>query len=138
MTSQPIVTASITAVPEFVDAKGLRSIFGICRSTGYALADAGLVKTVCLRRPGAIKGKRLWCAQSLRDYLRANIDQRKKGPVCLPSAQSSPGSDSGANLGTKQQAAPSSGDVESQIQAIRVENERMSKQLAAIKQQQRH
>jgi hypothetical protein len=66
------------AAPEFVDSKGLRAVFGISRSYGYHLADAGLVKTVCLRRPGAIKGKRLWCAQSVRDYLNSNINQRTK------------------------------------------------------------
>ena len=86
MTSQPIAVAGSSVVPEFVDAKGLRAVFGICRSTGYALADAGLVKTVCLRRPGAIKGKRLWCAKSLRNFLRANIDQRKQEPGCSPKA----------------------------------------------------
>ena len=81
LTSQPVAPASISASPEFVDSKGLRAIFGISRSHGYALADAGLVKTVCLRRPGAVKGKRLWCAKDLRDFLMANLDQRKSDNV---------------------------------------------------------
>ena len=66
--------ASITASPEFVDAKGLRLLFGISRSHGYFLASAGLVKTVCLRRPGTTRGKRLWDCQSIRAFLRANIE----------------------------------------------------------------
>ena len=68
----------LPAGPEFVDAKGLRSLFGISRSHGYHLADTGLVKTVCLRKPGATRGKRLWQCQSVREYLQANIDHRSR------------------------------------------------------------
>ena len=74
----PIEAASISSAPEFVDSKGLRSLFGISRSHGYFLADAGLVETVSLRRPGTTRGKRLWQCQSVRDYLQANVDQRNK------------------------------------------------------------
>jgi hypothetical protein len=76
-TTAPIGVVSVSTSPEFVDSKGLRAIYGISRSMGYALADAGLVKTVCLRRPGAVKGRRLWVAQSLREFLLANLDERK-------------------------------------------------------------
>jgi hypothetical protein len=62
--------------PEFVDVKGLRTLFGISRSHGYFLANAGLVKTVCLRRPGTTRGKRLWDCESVRAYLHANIEDR--------------------------------------------------------------
>ena len=55
----------LPAGPEFVDAKGLRSLFGYSWSHGYHLADMGLVKTVCLRKPGATRGKRLWRCQSV-------------------------------------------------------------------------
>ena len=41
----------------FVDSKGLRSFFGISRSHGYHLADAGLVKTVCLKKAGNNQGQ---------------------------------------------------------------------------------
>ena len=61
--------ASITASPEFVDAKGLRSLFGISRAHGYLLADEGKVKSVCIRRPGAVRGKRLWDCASVRAFL---------------------------------------------------------------------
>ena len=77
--TQPVTPENIGAVvPEFVDAKGLKAVHGISRSHGYHLADAGLVKTVCLRKPGATRGKRLWQCQSIRDYLQANIDRRVK------------------------------------------------------------
>jgi hypothetical protein len=68
--------ASVAALPEFVDARGLRAVFGISRSHGYFLADAGLVKTVSLRRPGTVRGKRLWECQSVREFLRANIAEK--------------------------------------------------------------
>ena len=55
--------------------RAYRSIFSISRSHGYALAKAGLVRTVCLRKPGAIKGRRLWCCDSMRAYLRANMEE---------------------------------------------------------------
>ena len=61
--------ASITASPEFVDAKGLRALFGISRSHAYLLAEEGKVKSVCLRRPGAVRGKRLWDCASIRNFL---------------------------------------------------------------------
>ena len=61
--------ASITASPEFVDAKGLRLLFGISRAHGYLLADQGKVKSVCIRRPGAVRGKRLWDCTSIRAFL---------------------------------------------------------------------
>jgi hypothetical protein len=76
MTSQPVTPASVSASPEFVDSKGLRAIFGLSRSHGYLLADQGLVRTVCLRRPGKIRGKRLWECESVRAYLRANVEDR--------------------------------------------------------------
>ena len=64
---------ALSQSPEFIDSKGLRSIFGLSRSHGYRLAEAGHIKSVCLRMPGAIKGKRLWVADSVRSYLNSCI-----------------------------------------------------------------
>ena len=87
MTAREVIEqTSAAGVCEFVDARGLKANFGIGRSLGYNLADAGLVKTVCLRKPGATRGKRLWVAESVRAYLLANIDQRQKEPACPPKA----------------------------------------------------
>ena len=72
LSSPPKASEVVAFRPEFVDAKGLRSIFGISRSHGYALASAGLVKTVCLKKAGRTRGKRLWQCQSVREYLEAN------------------------------------------------------------------
>jgi hypothetical protein len=73
LTTNP-AAASVPAIPEFVDAKGLRAVFGISRSQGYALAASGKVRTVCLRRRGSSRGKRLWDCFSVRSFLRDNIE----------------------------------------------------------------
>lgn len=51
---------------------------GLSRSTlnALVLGPNPPVESVCLRRRGAAKGIRLIVAQSLRDYLYANIDRR--------------------------------------------------------------
>lgn len=68
------ITHGATVAPEFVDHKGLQALFGISRSYGYVLADQGKVRTVCLRRPGSIRGKRLWHCESVRSFLLANME----------------------------------------------------------------
>jgi predicted DNA-binding transcriptional regulator AlpA len=69
--------------PEFIDAKGVREIFGISRSHAYRLSQEGLIKSVSLRPPGAIKGKRLWVVDSVRQYITSCADVPKnKEDVC--------------------------------------------------------
>lgn len=70
-TIQPVEAAN--GQPEFIDYKGLRGLFSISRSHGYDLAYRGLVRTVCLRKPGAIRGKRLWEVASVRTYLNSCV-----------------------------------------------------------------
>jgi hypothetical protein len=55
--------------PEFVDSYGLKVGFGISRSLAYVLAQAGLIQSVSIRRPGTARGKRLWRVSSVRRYL---------------------------------------------------------------------
>jgi hypothetical protein len=78
LSSPPKASKVAPCQPEFVDAKGLRVLFGISRSHGYFLAGAGLVKTVSLRRPGTTRGKRLWECESVRAYLRSNMEERTR------------------------------------------------------------
>ena len=42
---------------------------GLSRTTIFELSEAGLIKTVALRKPGAIKGIRLVFMPSLLEYL---------------------------------------------------------------------
>jgi hypothetical protein len=65
--------------PEFVDHKGLRALFGLSRAYAYVLAGEGKIRSVCIRRPGAIRGKRLFCCQSIRAFLAKCLDDGPGG-----------------------------------------------------------
>jgi predicted DNA-binding transcriptional regulator AlpA len=75
-TAQIETQSQQTHSPEFIDYKEMRSLFGISRALAYRLTEQGLIKSVTLRKPGAIRGKRLWVVDSVRDYLLRCIDQR--------------------------------------------------------------
>ena len=60
--------------PEFVDCEGLRQRFGIKRSLAYALLHEGAIRGVSLRRRGAERGKRLFAVDSIREFLRAQME----------------------------------------------------------------
>lgn len=66
------LAASWGVDPEFVDIPGLEARFGIKRSLAYLLIADGVIKSVSLRRRGALKGKRLFDVASVREFLRAN------------------------------------------------------------------
>jgi hypothetical protein len=63
------VAASCGADAEFIDLPGLRERFGIRRSLAYVLISEGVIRSVCLRRRGQIKGKRLIDVASVRNFL---------------------------------------------------------------------
>ena len=67
--------ATAISSPEFVDHKGLRALFGLSRAHAYLLAGEGRIRSVCIRRPGAIRGKRLFCCQSIRAFLAKCVDE---------------------------------------------------------------
>ena len=71
--------AGVASLPEFVDHKGLKALFGRTRFHAYLLADQGSIRSVCIRRPGAIRGRRLFDCQSIRDFLAKNVDNRASG-----------------------------------------------------------
>jgi hypothetical protein len=56
-------------LPEFGRHGDVRRIFGIKRGTLYTLTNAGLVRSVSLRRPGQKFSCRLWQMASIRNYL---------------------------------------------------------------------
>ena len=74
-------TAPVTASPandaEFVDALGLHLRFGIKRSLAYTLLSEGAIRGVSLRRPGQLKGKRLFDVASVRSYLKSRMEPGK-------------------------------------------------------------
>ena len=60
--------------PEFVDVPGLQTLFGIKRSLAYALLADGKIEGVSLRRRNQIRGKRLFKVDSVRAFLRSQMD----------------------------------------------------------------
>ena len=60
--------------PEFVDCKGLEVGWGIKRSLAYALLADGKIEGVSLRRRNQIRGKRLFKVDSVRAFLRSQME----------------------------------------------------------------
>jgi hypothetical protein len=64
--------------PEFLDALGVRERFGIKRSLLYELLGDGLIRSVSLRRRGQSRGKRLFSVDSIRQFLREQMEAGAK------------------------------------------------------------
>jgi hypothetical protein len=69
------VQASQANDPEFVDAMGLQARFGIKRSLAYTLLADGAIRGVSLRRRNQTRGKRLFCVDSVREYLNRQMER---------------------------------------------------------------
>jgi|GEM_PF-3259460 len=65
-----------SAKPEFTDAKGARQSFGLSRSHLYDLNSRGNIRSVSIRRPGAVRGRRLFDCESIRNFLNSCADHR--------------------------------------------------------------
>jgi len=63
--------------PEFVDCKGLEAGWGIKRSLAYQLLADGKIQGVSLRRRNQIRGKRLFSVDSIRQFLREQMEVAK-------------------------------------------------------------
>ncbi len=75
-------TAPVQASPandvEFVDSPGLQARFGIKRSLAYTLLADGAIRGVSLRRRNQTRGKRLFCVDSVRQYLNRQMESGAK------------------------------------------------------------
>ena len=60
--------------PEFLDAQGVQARFSIRRSLLYELHNGGHIKSVSLRRRGQSRGKRLFAVDSIREFLRSQME----------------------------------------------------------------
>jgi hypothetical protein len=60
--------------PEFLDARGVEGRFSIRRSLLYELHNGGHIKSVSLRRRGRSRGKRLFSVDSIRAFLREQME----------------------------------------------------------------
>ena len=79
-TAAPISPGDCGAtIPEFGRVPDAQRLFGLKRGFLYGLINAGLIKSVCLRKPGAKTGCRLIHLQSVRDYLTAHLNGGDSG-----------------------------------------------------------
>lgn len=62
-------SAAVSALPEFADHQTARKLFSLSRSYLYLLADERKIRSVSIRKPGALKGRRLFDCASIREYL---------------------------------------------------------------------
>jgi hypothetical protein len=76
LTTAP-VKASPVDDPEFLDARGVEERFSIRRSLLYELHNGGHIKSVSLRRRSQSRGKRLFSVDSIRAFLREQMEGAK-------------------------------------------------------------
>jgi hypothetical protein len=67
--AQTTQAAGGALIPEWTDHKGARQLFGFSRSHLYSLIEERKIRSACIRRRGAIRGRRLVNCQSIRDFL---------------------------------------------------------------------
>jgi hypothetical protein len=58
-----------TRPPEWLDVPGATRAVSLGRSYLYQLIHDGSVRSICVRKPGCVKGKRLISAASLMEFL---------------------------------------------------------------------
>ena len=58
-------------VPQYINSKGLARLTGLTRSHAYLLYAEGKIDSVCIRRPGSTRGKRLWHVPSVLKFLNS-------------------------------------------------------------------
>lgn len=70
MTIAPVQQSAVNGI-EFGRWQDVQRIFGIRRSYLYTLLAEGAIKSVVLRRPGNIRGCRLFVMESIRQHLHS-------------------------------------------------------------------
>lgn len=73
-TSPVVASGSNVGGPEFISSHQVKTLFGLSKTHAYNLRAEGKIRSVCLRKRGAVRGRRLWDVESIRAYLRANIE----------------------------------------------------------------
>lgn len=77
-----VAQACATQDPEFLDARGVEGRFNIRRSLLYELHNGGHIKSVSLRRRGQSRGKRLFSVDSIRAFLREQMERQNDRDTC--------------------------------------------------------
>jgi hypothetical protein len=75
-TQAPTLAAmqSAPAGPEFADHRMVTAMFSFSRAHAYRLWEAGLIKSVNVRIPGKLRGRRLFVVESIRAFMLNNAD----------------------------------------------------------------
>ena len=74
ITDKPPGVAWVSAQPEFADWKGVNALYGFSRSHLYVLLAQGKIRSACIRREGASRGRRLYHLGSIREFLSKNME----------------------------------------------------------------
>jgi hypothetical protein len=64
-------SATQELIPQYTNSKGLARLTGLTRSHAYLLYSEGKIDSVCIRRPGSTRGKRLWHVPSVMAFLES-------------------------------------------------------------------
>ncbi|MDZ4403896.1 hypothetical protein [Prosthecobacter sp.] len=64
-------STAVAVLPEFADHRTARALFGLSRSHLYILAGERKIRSVSIRKKGALKGRRLFDCASIREFLQA-------------------------------------------------------------------
>jgi len=65
-------SATVTATPEFADAKTAQRLFGLSRSYLYALASQKAIQSISVRKRGNVRGRRLFVCDTIRAFIRSH------------------------------------------------------------------
>ena len=68
--------AGVSLGPEFGDHRVVRNLFGLSRSHLYALLAEGKIRSACIRRQGAARGRRIFDLASVRRFVEANVEAK--------------------------------------------------------------
>ena len=69
--------AGVPPGPEFGDHRAVRNQFGLSRSHLYALLAEGKIRSACIRRKGAARGRRIFDLASIRRFVEANVEAKE-------------------------------------------------------------
>ena len=76
MQTNPCTSVSVHSKPEWLRIDDAVRLFGPCRSTLYELIGEGKIKSVSLRKRGAVKGIRLINYDSLAAFIESQGDAK--------------------------------------------------------------
>ena len=75
-TNEPVEPGKVSSLPpEFCRPADCRRLFGLTRTFVYELIKVRKIKSFCLRKPGKRTGIRLVYVESVREFLRSEMEK---------------------------------------------------------------